>query len=234
MGHNLAAVYDRIVDWDCDFTFSREEIDKWRHEHFYLFLYGQHCLQGKHNTRYNADTWMQSKYYKVGKARAYTINKAKNNRSAKPYDLRVRVPKSRAVTRQKTFKIFYDGILYNLIGPDTQRKKFIPEVGMNLTVDAQGQYYYYYLRQSKYIFVYSNSPLRPPIDVTNILYGRGEWPSSLRHITFCFDGPRILEECIREYHFINFIIKNRRVSYATYADWLEFRFLVETSPGSIY
>lgn len=233
MAHSLLPVYDKVSTWDCEFRFTPEEIQKWRHEDFYLFLYGQKTIQGSFNSRYSKD-WQDSRYYRVGKAKAFKESKPKVKRLQEPRKLKIKTIQPRAVTTNKKYKIFYDGILYTILAPKTSRKRFVPEVGMNITIDAKDQYYFYYIRQSKYIFVFDNSILNRPLDLTSILYGRGEWPKNLQHITLCFDAQRIVDEAIREYHFLNFIIRNKRLSYAVYTDWLEFRLLAETSPGSIY
>ena len=74
----LSKIYDMIEEWDCDFLWTKEEIEKWRHEDFYLFLLGQHTIQGKINGRFKED-WKESGYYKRGKARAF------KRRDSRPY-----------------------------------------------------------------------------------------------------------------------------------------------------
>lgn len=235
MSHKLSVVYDEISTWDCDFTFEQAEIEEWRHEDFYLFLLGQFVIQGKFNSKYK-NSWKDSKYYFAGKNRAFRVEKPKKTGGliVRPFRSKISVPKPTVSKKERTYKIVYNGDLYKIRALESKKVRIIPKIGMNITRDAIANHYHYYIQQSKYIFVHDRTPLCNSIDLTNVLLGRGLWPDVLSKITLCFDADRIVKEGFREYHFINYILRKRRTSYATYADWLEFRLLADTATKRIY
>jgi hypothetical protein len=224
-----------VADWDCNFVFSKDEILQWRNNDFYLFLLGQHMVQGSTNTFYR-EGWRDTHYYNAGKDKAFRKMKSKTvfGSFTRRANKNIKTPTSRSDLDVVKTKVFFEGVAHEVYMPKSTKRTFIPEVGMNFTVDASIHPYHFYIRQSKFIFIWKRVPNGKSFDFTPLLmYGKGEWPDELKHIYLLFDTARILRENIREYHFINFIIRKKQRSHATYLDWVEFQYIINNS-GELY
>ena len=139
----------------------------------------------------------------------------------------------RAVIYGNTRKVMVDGLVFETDVVPSRTRKFCPEIGLNLTPDAAPGSYYYYLRQSKYIFAWPRVRTLKSTDFTQVLLGKADWPIELRDIYLCFDIEKIAKESITEYHLLNYMLKFKDTAYLTYKDWLKFKWLIDNK-GTIY
>lgn len=234
MFDKLAKTFEVVEDWDCDFLFTLEEIVKWRHEDFYCFILGQHTLHGKVNSQYRSN-WKESNYYKRGKARAFRKSKSTNNYKFKKGMVFGNVNKIIARTINIYHKSFirYKGSVLEVSVPQTRRTKFEPIHGLNFTPDADKGPYLYNIRDKQFVFIWKKVAEDMPFDFTALLYGRGNWPDRLAHVTLNFDVEWIEEESVREYHFINYLLSRKKRSWAQIEDWQDFKELL-AKRGTIY
>lgn len=231
---SLNFTHERIEDWDCDFLYTPEEIAKWRDNKFYCFILGQHTIHGKVNARYRED-WENSNYYRRGRARAFREVKATNKyKFRRGYTFEsIKKPIPREVTIFKESFIRYKGRQFKAMIPRSTRVKFVPQQGLNYTIDANKGPYIYDIRDHQYIFLWKRVYEDMPFDFTSILMGRGHWPERLKKVTLNFDVDWINQEGIREYHFINFVLSKKKRSWAIKSDWDAFRRLIVKN-GTIY
>jgi len=230
----LLDTFEMVKDWDCDFLYTPEEILKWREEPFYLFILGQHTVHGKVNAKYR-ENWKETNYYRRGKARAFRPSVSSNDYKQKKGMVFKNVKKvvERPITEYHNSFIRYRGYVSHVAVPRTKRTKFTPLTGVNFTPDANKGPYIYNLRDRHYIFVWKKVFEDMPFDFTALLYGKGEWPERLKHVTLNFDSEWIEENSVREYHFINYILSKKKRPWAKYADWNAFKLLIQRR-GTIY
>jgi len=226
----LLSVYELTKHLDCDFSFTKEEMRRYKDSDIYAFMLGRK-IAGSFGPKYKPD-WRESNTLLRGKQVIHrTLTKVQPIRKdifrkdwredfKDDYDTSLDLKFYETnYTNSKALLPFKRVVIKTKIPLSYRGSSFRPKPGFNPLYTARKQPFYYTIGGIDYYFGWSRA--FNFLDVTQVLQGRADWPASIEVIIFDSEIDKsilgaypIIAYCFKrkitkltQKHYINYISK---------------------------